>query len=86
MTLYRGTVVDMVAGRPVVNIPRLHGSPGHRDVGPLPALITGRAGDEVEPGAQPLLVPGLQIGDAVLVADELDGRVDQYVVLGRLLP
>lgn len=69
MTLYRGTVVDLVAGRPVVNIPRLHGSSGQRPVGPLASLTA-----------------GLGIGDTVLVADELDGRVDQYVVLGRLLP
>lgn len=76
MTVYRGTVVDVVAGRPVVRIPRLVGLAGEA-FGPLPAL-------EVQVPA-PAAVPGYTVGDQVLVDDELDGRVDHFVVLGRLL-
>lgn len=47
MTLYRGVVVAVLAGGPVVRIPRLYGAQ-HPGVGPLPTLVGGLlAGDRV---------------------------------------
>lgn len=79
MNLYRGRVHAIAAdGRPVVVVPRVLGS---KPFGPVDALETGR------PVVQPdgtVLQPGLLAGDAVIVADGVDGYSDRFVVLGKL--
>lgn len=75
MTVYRGTVVAVVDGRPVVRIPRRLGFDGP-PIGPLEAV-------EVAVPA-PAAVPDYQVGDRVLVESNLDGRSDVFVVIGRL--